>query len=156
MDLNMGWQDTSIDNYCPNNKKRRKIDATDKSYDHEKVVDYCPKRRKIDAGGKKSYDRETVVINNASIEQAQQLDPTSIIMLDIKLKKHLWIAAQSTAAEVETKIVIQGPITNVCMHVKRHNDFPNAGALKTNGFISPWEACVLTVDLDNTTTNGIT
>lgn len=121
----MGKQDPSLDDYSSNNNRRN-------AKDHEKVV-----------------------LNDTNILHAQQLDPTSIIMLDIKLKKQLWIAAQSTARNVETKIIIQGPITNVCMFVQKHNYFPDAGTLRTHGFISPWEESVLAVDLDNNTDNDI-
>lgn len=124
----MGRQDTSLVDYCAPNNNRKPTTTKD----HEKVV-----------------------INDTSILHAQQLDPTSIIMLDIKLRKQLWIAAQTTARNVETKIIIQGPITNVCMFVQKHNYFPDTGTLRTHGFISPWEECVLTVDLDNNTDNDI-
>ena len=35
------------------------------------------------------------------------------------------------------------------------NYFPDAGTLRTHGFISPWEESVLAVDLDNNTDNDI-
>lgn len=72
----------------------------------------------------------------------------SFLTVDIKLKRNENIPKQSFQA-VQTNLIINGPIKNFNMYVKKHSHLPVMGVLRTQGFISPQERSMLKVEVQN-------